>query len=144
MDLITDEMRPRLIANGQAPWIDHFPVLRIDYPGGEASWLITEIDREDPDILFGLVDYGLGCPGYGCVRFSELRGFRNPLGLGVRRSATFVSRCPVSIYVAAARQAGAITTDAATLDGVARLHGLLPSVTGNAARHHAHQNDAGV
>ena len=137
MTLITDEIRPLLIRNGQAPWIDHLPVVRFDYPGDEATWLISEIDREDPDILFGLVDYGLGCPGYGSIRLTELRSFKNPLGLGVRRNTTFQPRHPISIYVVAAREAGAITTDAATLDRIAWLHGLLPPPTGSAAWQHA-------
>ena len=144
MDLIPDEIRARLVANGRAPWFDHLPVVRFDYPGAEASWLISEIDKEDPNLLFGLVDYGLGYPHYGVIRLSELHSFKNPLGLGVQRRLTFQPRYPLRVYVAAARDVGAITTDAATLDRIAWLHGLVPPSASRAAWRHADQDDAGL
>jgi len=37
---------------------------------GAATWLLTELDSEDPDIAFGLCDLGMQCPELGSVRIS--------------------------------------------------------------------------
>jgi hypothetical protein len=62
MKLLTKALYAKLIANGrkQAPVkgssheYDFEPVVKFFYPAGAATWLITESDPDDHDILFGL------------------------------------------------------------------------------------------
>lgn len=63
MDLMPDDIRQRLLANGAAEVeTDHLPVVKFFDPTGAATWLITEMMPDEPDILFGLCDLGMGCP----------------------------------------------------------------------------------
>ena len=39
--------------------IDPPPVVKLFTPDGAATWLLTELDPEDPDRAFGLCDLGL-------------------------------------------------------------------------------------
>ena len=63
MQLLTQDLRARLIANGQTQG-DHAPVVKFFSPVGAATWLFSELD-EDGDTLFGLCDLGFGCPEMG-------------------------------------------------------------------------------
>ena len=54
MQLITPELREQLLANGARRSADHFPVLKLFNPTGAATWLVTEMDPDDHDYLFGL------------------------------------------------------------------------------------------
>ncbi len=74
MDRMPDDIRQRLLANGAADprtgirgETDHLPVVKFFDPTGAATWLITEMMQDEPDILFGLCDLGLGCPELGYV-----------------------------------------------------------------------------
>ncbi len=71
MNLTIEEQRTRMLDNGlaNAPRggsgeheYDHLPVVKIFCPWGGATWLLSELDRQDPDIAFGLCDLGLGFP----------------------------------------------------------------------------------
>jgi hypothetical protein len=83
MDLMPDDIRARLLANGATPEeTDHLPVVKYFDPCGAATWIITglmppedrgEGEGAEPDILFGLCDLGMGCPELGYVSLSELR-----------------------------------------------------------------------
>src|SRR3546814_14564542 len=77
---------------------------------GAATWLITQMDPDEPDILFGLCDLGLGFPELGSVRLSELESVEGPLGLGIERDLYFEARYPLSVYAEAARRADSIVT----------------------------------
>ena len=80
--------RATLLANGrrQQPLrgteqeIDFPPVVKLFNPSGAATWLLTELDPEDPDIAFGLCDLGTGFPELGSVSLRELASVRGPLG----------------------------------------------------------------
>jgi hypothetical protein len=93
MDLLTPEIRERLLANGRIrrDWPmekaepDFFPVVKLFTPDAGATWLLTEIDSDDEDIAFGLCDLGLGYPELGMVSLSELAAVRGRLGLPVER-----------------------------------------------------------
>lgn len=82
MQILTDAIRERLLANGRAQRpvrgtdaeIDFEPVVKLFTPFGGATWLLTEVDPEELDIAFGLCDLGLGFPELGSVRLSELEG----------------------------------------------------------------------
>ena len=109
-DLLTAEDRDQLLANAIADDIDHPPVVRLFTPDANATWLISEVDPDDPDRLFGLCDLGLGSPELGYVSFSELKAARGPLGLPIERDRHFVGDKPLSKCADEARIMGRIVT----------------------------------
>jgi hypothetical protein len=119
MILIPDELRPQLLANGRDPDHDHFPVVKLFNPCGAATWLISAIEPDDTDILFGLCDLGMGFPELGSVRLSELESMRGRLGLGIERDLYFEARYPLLVYAEAASEAEVITTSPELLEAAA-------------------------
>lgn len=117
LELITSEIRERLVANWNAgPDVDHVPVVKLFYPAGAHTWLITEMKPEDPDILFGLCDLGMGFPELGYVSLSELQSLRGALGLRIERDLHFTARHPLSVYAEAARAHSMIVESDELLD----------------------------
>lgn len=114
MPLISDSDRERLLAHGvQAGGgaeTDPIPVVKLFTPDANATWLLTELDPDEPDRAFGLCDLGLGSPELGYVSLAELEALRGPMGLAVERDAHFRADRPLSAYAAAARAAGRIVT----------------------------------
>lgn len=116
MKLLTKPIFEKLLANGrkQAPLrgteaeIDFHPVVKLFLPDGGATWLLTEIDPDDPDIAFGLCDLGLGYPEIGSVSLTELGAVRGRFGLGVERDLYFKANKALSTYAEEARQASRI------------------------------------
>jgi len=109
MDLMPDDIRARLLANGAAgAQTDPIPVVKFFDPTGPATWLITAMMPDAPDILFGLCDLGLGCPELGTVSLAELQSVMGRLGLGIERDLHFSGRFPLSVYAEAARISGRI------------------------------------
>lgn len=116
MMLLTKPIRARLVANGRRQAavkgtedeIDFVPVVKLFTPDANCTWLLTEIDPEDPDIAFGLCDLGMGFPELGDVSLSELEALRGRLGLPVERDLFFAATHRLSTYTAAARSAGTI------------------------------------
>lgn len=112
--IITPEERIQLLANGARSAagedIDPFPIFKLFTPDAGATWLLTELDPDDPDIAFGLCDLGLGFPELGSVRLSEITSVRGPFGLAVERDRWFKADKPLSRYADEARVAGAIRT----------------------------------
>lgn len=116
MKLLTKQQREQLLANGRRQdevrgtddEIDFAPVVKLFNPVGAATWLLTELDAEDPDIAYGLCDLGVGFPEYGTVRLSELAAHKGPLGLGIERDRHFKPDKPISAYIEAADKAGRI------------------------------------
>lgn len=90
--------------------MDPKPVVKVFTPDAGATWLLTEIDPDNPDIAFGLGDLGLGCPELGYVSLTELGAVRGRLGLPVELDRYFRADKPLSAYAAAARAAGRIVT----------------------------------
>ena len=117
MQILTDTIRARLIANGQTQG-DHIPVLKLFNPLGAATWLFTELD-EDGDILFGLCDLGFGSPELGSASLAEIMAVELPLGLKIERDLHFEGRFPLTIYADAARMCSGITEDEARLEAAA-------------------------
>lgn len=108
MQLITKEQIAALLANGAQSAkgdIDPYPVVKLFTPDAQATWLLTELDPNDPDLAFGLCDLGLGCPELGYVRLSEILAVRGRLRLPVERDQWFTAAGPLSAYAAAARRA---------------------------------------
>lgn len=110
---LTSDQISRLLSNGrrtaEGEKIDPYPVVKLFTPDGSATWLLTEVDPDCPDIAFGLCDLGFGTPELGSVSLSELQSVRGPLGLPIEVDRRFEARAPLSVYTAKARQAGQIT-----------------------------------
>lgn len=137
MILLPDRLRVALRANAMAhheamqhhlPECDPVPVLKLFNPLGPATWLATELYRDD-DTLFGLADLGFGCPELGTFSLSEIAALRLPFGLRIERDVTFAAVHPLSVYAEAARAAGGITEDPARLAAAA-------AALAEAAAHH--------
>jgi hypothetical protein len=113
MKLITQSQMTALLRNGAPAHRDqdHPPVVKLFTPDAIATWLLSEIDPEQPDLAFGLCDLGMGFPELGYVSLSALQELHGPLGLPVERDRHFVGRHPMSIYLEAARRQWSIVTD---------------------------------
>jgi hypothetical protein len=119
MKLLTKDIFERLLANGRAnrdadglpleDAIDHKPVVKLFTPDAGCTWLLSEIDPDEPDIAFGLCDLGMGCPELGTVSLSELESVRGKLGLPVERDMYFEADKTLSAYADEASKRGAIT-----------------------------------
>ena len=113
MKIFTADVLKKLAANGKATRAaqsagkdepDHTPVVKVFNPYGGATWLLTESDPDEPDILFGLCDLGIGYAELGSVRRSEIEGIKiGGLGLRLERDAWFTAKYPLSVYTAASR-----------------------------------------
>ena len=117
MQLLTQDLRARLIANGQQRG-DHVPVVKFFNPCGAATWLLSELD-EDGDTLFGLCDLGFGCPELGSASLSEIESVRVSFGLKIERDLHFTATHPLTVYADAARQHGGIVENDALLAAAA-------------------------
>lgn len=119
MKLLTNDIRERLLRNGRTRQVrendlrgeDFPPVVKLFTPDAGCTWLLTELDPQEPDIAFGLCDLGMGYPELGYVSLAELASVRGKLGLPIERDLHFTATHPLSVYAHAARVAEAITED---------------------------------
>lgn len=114
-ELIPAHLRAALLANGQAAALgrrghDPAPVVKWFTPDANCTWIITELDPDDPGIAFGLCDLGMGFPELGTVWVDELLTVRGPLGLPVERDLGFRTERPLSQWADAARAAQRVVT----------------------------------
>ena len=93
---------------GTSDEIDFRPVVKLFNPCGAATWLLTEIEPDDPDIAWGLRDLGMGFPEFGTVSLSELASIKGPFGLGIERDLHFNTDKPISAYIDEASKLGRI------------------------------------
>jgi hypothetical protein len=106
MKLLTEAQHAQLLDNGRrqaavrgtSDEIDFFPVVKLFDPCGAGTWLLTEIEPDEPDVAWGLCDLGVGCPEFGTVSLSELALLKGPLGLGIERDLHFTPNKPISAY----------------------------------------------
>ena len=117
MRLLTSEQEKQLLANGAANASciardqepeDFRPVVKLFCPWGAATWLLTELDPNDPDIAFGLCDLGMGFPEIGSVSLAELSSIGGPGGLRIERDLYFTPSSTLQGYAEEARHAGRI------------------------------------
>src|SRR5262245_929280 len=111
MKVFTKDVVEKLAKNGAATRAaqdagkrepDHKPVIKLF--GGQATWLMTESEPDDTDILFGLCNLVICYAELGCFRRIELEEIRfRPFGLGVERDKFFTAKYPISVYVKASR-----------------------------------------
>lgn len=118
MKLLTTKIEEQLLRNGHiraslaeegGAEADFIPVVKLFTPDANCTWLLTELDPEEPDIAFGLCDLGMGYPELGSVRVSELASVRGRLGLPVERDLHFAPSHTLSVYAHAARIASGTT-----------------------------------
>lgn len=116
MELITAEIRARLLENGRrnaeriaddGKTVDFEPVVKLFTPDAGCTWLLTEIN-DDGDTAFGLCDLGMGSPELGSVSISELSAVRGKLGLAVERDLWFRADKTLAAYADEARCLGYI------------------------------------
>lgn len=107
-ELLTVEDRVRLLVQALADDRDGPPIVKLFTPDGAATWLISETDPDDADMLYGLCDLGQGFPELGWVSLAELSSVRGRLGLPVERDLHFVADKPLSVYAEEARKQGRI------------------------------------
>jgi len=124
MELLTETLKQTLLANGRVNaermaddgnTVDFKPVVKLFTPDAGCTWILTELDPDDPDIAFGLCDLGMGCPELGSVSLSEIASIRGSLGLPVERDLAFEPTHTLQVYARAAWRAGGITEDAQAL-----------------------------
>jgi hypothetical protein len=113
MELFTKAQNAKLLKNGSPEHTgkDHFPVVKLFTPDANCTWLITEIDPEEPELAFGLCDLGLGYPELGYISLEEIRSLRGLLGLPVERDLHFEAKFPLSTYTTVARAKAEISDD---------------------------------
>lgn len=118
MKLLTTTIREQLLRNGRIraalaednqAEADFLPVVKLFTPDANCTWLLSELDPEDPDIAFGLCDLGMGCPELGSVSIAELEALRGAFGLPVERDLHFAAMHTLSVYARAAWNAAGIT-----------------------------------
>ena len=118
MKLLTQDQDRRMDENGAANAAhvmkdgkteDFQPVVKLFCPWNGATWLLTELDPEDPDIAFGLCDLGMGFPELGSVRLSELAAIVGPGGLRIERDLYFRPTMTLQGYAEAAQREQRIT-----------------------------------
>jgi hypothetical protein len=110
--LIDDDHRRQLLDNGAAAARgerrDPLPVVKLITLDAHATWLLTELDPDDGDTAFGLIDLGMGRPELGHVRLSVLEGIRGPQNLAVVRDPHFTPQRSLSEYARLAERDGSI------------------------------------
>ena len=128
MELVTEEIRKKLLDNWGKPSTGSKPVLKVFSPGGPATWLIHSMDPGENDRLYGLCDLGYGSPELGYVNLSELQETQvhlraapgvNPETSGLERDLYFEPQHTMEVYTQAARRAGKITEEREELEAAA-------------------------
>lgn len=109
--LLTQAQHDKMLKNGIERGKDHRPIVKLFTPFANCTWLLTEIDPEDPDIAFGLCDLGHGFPELGSISLLEISSIRGPAGLKVERDLHFNPEFPLSVYTEAASLKQRITTN---------------------------------
>ena len=108
--LIPNDIRAGLLANGalsaSGADIDPVPLVKLFMPDANATWLLTELDPDNPTLAFGLCDLGLGSPELGYVSLDEIASVRGPMGLPVERDQHYRETRVISVIAKLARRAG--------------------------------------
>lgn len=80
-------------------------VVKFFAPWSAATWYITEgashptVRWDDDMIMFGLCDFGIGCPELGFVTLGELISIKGPFGLRIERDMYFSGKLSEKLAV---------------------------------------------
>lgn len=114
MKLITQSQLAQLIRNGERsqrePDFDPHPIVKLFTPDAQCTWLLSEVDPQNPDRAFGLCDLGVGSPELGWVSLAELAAVRGKLRLPLERDRAFKAKGLLSAYADNARLWGRIVS----------------------------------
>jgi len=110
---LTQEQFESLLANGRMArafqeknqHFDPLPVVKLFTPDAGATWLLTEIDPDAPDLAFGLCDLGMGFPELGLVSLTALGDVRGLMNLPIQHDPHFQATQPLSAYARESRMA---------------------------------------
>lgn len=126
MELITAEIREKLLENARRREEDEdyqaWPVVKLFDPAGAGTWLISEMDPECEDYLFGLADLGMDCAELGTILLSELVDAPRMFGLGIERDRFFEAKYPLIVYARAGWAARRIVERGPELERLGREH----------------------
>lgn len=86
MKLITKEIEKKL---DKAGWDGNKAIMKLFCPWGAATWIITGRDPDEPDMLYGVSDLGMGCVEAGPIYLPELMAVNGPFGLKIERDMYF-------------------------------------------------------
>ncbi|MBY0509006.1 MAG: DUF2958 domain-containing protein [Rhodospirillaceae bacterium] len=131
-EFLPRSIHTRLLAHGKAGHAcDHIPAVKFFDPGGESTWLLTEIRPDDPDIAYGLIhdsriEKG---PTLGYVSLAYLKAGHGRLANPIERDTYFAPRHALSVYFTAARLIGHVSEDIELLYLVAVGLGAMPQKT---------------
>ncbi len=121
MKLIPDDLAAIMLQNGarngpgnpdfeNGSTQDFRPVVKLFTPWAGATWLLSELNPEEPDIAFGLCDLGMGEPELGYVSLAEILSVSGPGGIKIERDLYFVADKTLTEYAEIARSHGRIVT----------------------------------
>lgn len=86
MKLITKELDRKL---DKAGYYGKTAIMKLFCPWGAATWIITGRDPDEPDMLYGVADLGMGCVEAGPIYLPELTDIVGPWGLKIERDMGF-------------------------------------------------------
>jgi len=112
MKLITQEQQNQMLKNGMQTKHDHignhWPVVKLFMPDGAATWLLSELNPEEPDIALAFVTLVWGFPNSVMCGFPILPVFRGTWGLPVERDRHFKATKSLLEYSQEVHEAGMI------------------------------------
>lgn len=84
---------------------DHRPVSKLFLPDEPVSWLLNKINPNNPNIVFGMTDFGDGEPPLlGWINLEQLSDFEGRYGFEVTKDKGFTADQPLSFYFKQAQQ----------------------------------------
>ncbi len=126
MSLVPAELMEPLTRNGHHHGLDFTPLLKLDMwvANGQAiSWLVSELDPQNPNRAYGLSSKWVGEVTEGHFDLAELEHAADIFGLHIVPDENFIPRHPLSVYREAAREQGWLT------DCVIHLHQARENLT---------------
>lgn len=110
MATIPEDVKAKLLDNGRRAKaekdFDPEPVLKLFTSWDRRTWLISEMSPDNHDVLFGLVDLGVGDPELGTIILSELNSIVGIGGLTIEMDRYFKPNRTLNAYATDAAMAG--------------------------------------
>ena len=108
MQLITNTQKQQLLANFKASTTavgngknpeEVKPVVKLFDAFGEAKWLISEMNTEDHNIIYGITDLGIGFVEWGSIYLPELQQLQISGIPRIERDINFTANKTISEYL---------------------------------------------